>query len=161
LCSASFFHSFLNNQVLGLPGKQICDQVLLARAVVKNVPERSQEFTPGGLARIQHSLDGEILEGLMVRINLKKGPAEHQQGLPFLERTHDSQQFLIMNKVIAFSGAYRFRIKRHGMPIFLIIQLELSQNNAVLDTCLSMINVITGVHSCDGIVKKEIKKVEP
>jgi hypothetical protein len=35
------------------------------------------------------------------------------------------------------------------------------QNNAVLDTCLSMVNVITGVHSCDGIVKREVKKVGP
>jgi hypothetical protein len=68
---------FLSDQVLGLPGKQICDQVLLARAVVKSVPERSQEFTPGGLARIQHSLGGEILEGLMIRINIKKSPAEY------------------------------------------------------------------------------------
>jgi hypothetical protein len=90
LCSASFFHSFLSDQVLGLPGKQICDQVLLARAVVKNVPERSQKFISGGLARIQHLLDGEILEGLMVHIDLKGGPAGHQQGLLFLERTHDS-----------------------------------------------------------------------
>jgi hypothetical protein len=109
---------------LGLPGKQICDQVLLARAVVKNVPERSQEFTSGGLAKIQHSLNGEVLKGLMVHINLKGGPAEHQQRLPFLERTHDSQQFFIMNKVIAFNEVYHFRIKRHRMPIFLIIQLE-------------------------------------
>jgi hypothetical protein len=70
---------------LGLSGKQICDQVLLARAVVKNVPERNQEFISGGLVRIQHSLDGEILEGLMVRINLKGNPAEYQQGLPFLK----------------------------------------------------------------------------
>jgi hypothetical protein len=78
LCFASFFHSLLNDQVLGLPGKQICDQVLLARAVVKSVPEWNQEFTSGGLARIQHSLGGEVLKGLMVRINLKGGPAEHQ-----------------------------------------------------------------------------------
>jgi hypothetical protein len=35
------------------------------------------------------------------------------------------------------------------------------QNNAVLDTCLSMINVITDVHSCNGIVKREIKEVGP
>jgi hypothetical protein len=124
LCFASFFHSLLNDQVLGLPGKQICDQVLLARAVVKSVPERSQKLTSGGLARIQHSLGGEVLEGLMVRIDLKRGPAGHQQGLPFLERTHDSQQFFVINKIVIFSGAYRFRIKRHGMPVFLIIQLE-------------------------------------
>jgi hypothetical protein len=121
LCSASFFYSLLSDQVLGLPGKQICDQVLLARAVMKSVPERSQEFTSGGLARIQHSLDGEVLKGLMVRIDLKGGPAGYQQRLPFLERTHDSQQLFVINKVIAFSGAYRFRIKRHGMPVFLII----------------------------------------
>jgi hypothetical protein len=108
---------------LGLPGKQICDQVLLVRAVVKSVPERSQEFILGGLAKIQHSLDGEILEDLMVRINLKMGPVGYQQGLPFLERTHDSQQFFVINRVIAFSGVYRFRIKRHRMPVFLIIQL--------------------------------------
>jgi hypothetical protein len=35
------------------------------------------------------------------------------------------------------------------------------QNNAILDTCLSMINVITGIHNCNGIVKREIKEVEP
>jgi hypothetical protein len=78
LCSASFFHSLLSDQVLGLPGKQICDQVLFARAVVKNVPERNQEFIPGGLAKIQHSLDGEILKSLIIRINIKKSPAEYQ-----------------------------------------------------------------------------------
>jgi hypothetical protein len=78
LGSASFFHSLLSDQVLGLSGKQICDQVLLARAVMKNVPERSQEFASGGLAKIQHSLNGEILKGLIIRINIKKGPAEHQ-----------------------------------------------------------------------------------
>jgi hypothetical protein len=121
---ALFLHSLLSDQVLGLFGKQICDQVLLARAIVKNVPERSQEFTPGGLARIQHSLNSKVLKGLIIRINLKKGPAEHQQRLPFLKRTHDSQQFLIMDKIVTFSGAYRFRIERHGMPVFLIIQLE-------------------------------------
>jgi hypothetical protein len=93
---------------LGLPGKQICDQVLLARAVVKSVPERSQEFISGGLARIQHSLNGEILEGLMVRINIKRGPAEYQQKLPFLKETHDSQQFFIVNGVIAFGEIHRF-----------------------------------------------------
>jgi hypothetical protein len=124
LGSAPFFHSLLSDQILGLSGKQICDQVLLARAIVKNVPERSQEFILGGLARIQHSLDGEVLKGLIIRINLNEGPVGHQQGLLFLKRTHDSQQFFIINKIIAFSGAYRFRIKRHGMPIFLIIQLE-------------------------------------
>jgi hypothetical protein len=120
---ASFFHSLLNDQVLGLPGKQICDQVLLARAVVKNVPERSQEFTPGGLAKIQHSLNGEILKGLIIRINIKKGPAGYQQGLLFLKKTHDSQQLLIVNKVIAFGGIHRFRIKRDGMPVSLRVQL--------------------------------------
>jgi hypothetical protein len=88
---ASFFHSLLSDQVLGLPGKQICDQVLLARSIMKNVPERSQKFALGGLTKIQHSLNGEILKGLMVRINIKKGPAEHQQGLLFLKRTHDNQ----------------------------------------------------------------------
>jgi hypothetical protein len=108
---------------LGLSGKQICDQVLLARAVVKNVPERSQKFTPSGLAKIQHSLNGEILEGLMVRINLNKGPAEHQQGLSFLERTHDSQQFFVINKIIAFGGIHRFRVKRDRMPVSLRVQL--------------------------------------
>jgi hypothetical protein len=77
LCSASFFHSLLSDQVLGLPGKQICDQVLLARAIVKSVLERNQEFISGGLARIQYSLNGEVLGGLMVRIDLKGGPAEH------------------------------------------------------------------------------------
>jgi hypothetical protein len=109
---------------LGLPGKQICDQVLLARAVVKSVPERSQEFTSGGLARIQHSLNGEILEGLMVRINVKRGPAGYQQGLLFLKETHDSQQLFIVNEVIAFGGIYRFRVKRDGMPVSLRVQLE-------------------------------------
>jgi hypothetical protein len=93
---------------LGLPGKQICDQVLLARAVVKNVPERSQEFISGGLARIQHSLNGEILKGLMVRINIKKGPAKHQQKLSFLKETHDNQQLFIVNGVTAFGGIHRF-----------------------------------------------------
>jgi hypothetical protein len=78
LSFALFFHSLLSDQVLGFSGKQIFDQVLLARAVMKSVPERSQEFASGGLARIQHSLNGEILKGLMVRINIKKGPAEHQ-----------------------------------------------------------------------------------
>jgi hypothetical protein len=63
---------------LNLPKKQICDQVLFARAVVKSVPERSQEFISGGLAKIQYSLNGEILKGLMVRINIKKGPAGYQ-----------------------------------------------------------------------------------
>jgi hypothetical protein len=67
----------LNNQILGLPKKQICDQVLLARAIMENVPERSQKFALGGLAKIQHSLNGEILKDLMIRINLKKGPTEH------------------------------------------------------------------------------------
>jgi hypothetical protein len=121
---ASFFHSLLSDQVLGLFGKQICDQVLLARAVMKNVPERSQEFAPGGLARIQHSLDGEILKGLMVHINIKKSPAGHQKGLLFLEETHDSQQLFIVNGVIAFGGIYRFRIKRDGMPVSFRVQLE-------------------------------------
>jgi hypothetical protein len=97
---------------------------LLARAVIKNVPERSQEFTSGGLAKIQHSLDGEILEDLMVHINIKKGPAGYQQGLLFLKKTHDSQQFFIVNKIIAFGGIYRFRIKRDGMPVSLKVQLE-------------------------------------
>jgi hypothetical protein len=83
---ASFFHSLLSDQVLGLPGKQICDQVLLSWAIVENVPERSQKFAPGGLAKIQHSLGGEVVEGLMVRINLKRSPAEHQQGLLFLKK---------------------------------------------------------------------------
>jgi hypothetical protein len=96
---------------------------LLARAVVKSVLERSQEFAPGGLAKIQHSLNGEILEGLMVRINIKKGPAEHYQGLSFLKKTHDSQQLFIVNEVIAFGGIYRFRVKRDGMPVFLRVQL--------------------------------------
>jgi hypothetical protein len=77
LGSASFFHSLLNDQVLGLPGKQICDQVLLARAVMKNVPKRSQKFASGGLAKIQHSLNGEILKGLIIRINIKKGLIKH------------------------------------------------------------------------------------
>jgi hypothetical protein len=108
---------------LGLPGKQICDQVLLARAIIKNIPKRSQEFTSGGLAKIQHSLGGEILESLMVRINIKKGPAKYQQRLPFLKETHDSQQFFIVNGVIAFGGIHRFRIKRDGMPVFLRVQL--------------------------------------
>jgi hypothetical protein len=71
---ASFFYSLLNDQVLGLPGKQICDQVLLARAIMENVPERSQEFASGGLARIQHSLNSEILKSLIIRINIKKRP---------------------------------------------------------------------------------------
>jgi hypothetical protein len=124
LGSASFFHSLLNDQVLGLPGKQICDQVLLARAVIKNIPERSQEFAPGGLAKIQHSLNGEILKGLIIRINIKKSPVEHQKKLLFLKKTHDSQQFFIVNKVIAFGGIYRFRVKRDGMPVSFRIQLE-------------------------------------
>jgi hypothetical protein len=124
LGSASFFYSLLNDQVLGLPGKQICDQVLLARAVMKNVPKRSQKFASSSLTRIQHSLNGEILEGLMVRINIKRGPAEHQQGLLFLKKTHDGQQFFIVNKVIAFGGIYRFRINRDGMPVSLRVQLE-------------------------------------
>jgi hypothetical protein len=108
---------------LGLPGKQICDQVLLARAVVKNVPERNQELIPGGLAKIQHSLGSEILKGLMVRINIKKNPAKYQQRLSFLKKTHDSQQFFIINRVIAFGGIYRFRVKRDGMPVSLRVQL--------------------------------------
>jgi hypothetical protein len=108
---------------LGFPGKQICDQVLFARAVVKNVPERNQEFISGGLAKIQHSLDGEILKGLIIRINIKKGPAEYQQRLLFLKETHDSQQFFIVNGVIAFGGIYRFRVKRDGMPVSLRVQL--------------------------------------
>jgi hypothetical protein len=123
LCSTSFFHSLLNNQVLGLPGKQICDQVLLARAIVKNVPERSQKFTSGGLARIQHSLNGEILKGLMIRINIKKDPAGYQQKLPFLKKTHDSQQLFIVNKIIAFGEIHRFRVKRDGIPVSLRVQL--------------------------------------
>jgi hypothetical protein len=61
---------------LDLPGKQICDQVLLARAVIKSIPERNQEFASGGLAKIQHSLNNEILKCLMVRINLKKRPVK-------------------------------------------------------------------------------------
>jgi hypothetical protein len=109
---------------LGLPGKQICDQVLFARAVMKNVPERSQEFTLGGLAKIQHSLNGEILENLIIRINIKKGPAGYQQGLLFLKKTHDSQQLFIVNKIIAFGEIHRFRIKRDGMPVSLRVQLE-------------------------------------
>jgi hypothetical protein len=113
----------LNDQVLGLSGKQICDQVLLARAVVKSVLERSQKFTSGGLAKIQHLLGGEILKGLMVRINIKKGPAGYQQGLLFLKETHDSQQLFIVNGVIAFGGIHHFRIKRDGIPVFLRIQL--------------------------------------
>jgi hypothetical protein len=80
----------------------------LPGAVVKNVPERSQEFTSGGLARIQHSLDGEILKGLIIRINIKKSPAGYQQGFLFLKETHDSQQLFIVNKIIAFGGIYRF-----------------------------------------------------
>jgi hypothetical protein len=120
---ALFFYSLLNNQVLGLPGKQICDQVLLARAVVKNVPKRNQEFTSGGLAKIQHSLGGEILKGLIIRINIKKGLVEHQQGLLFLKETHDGQQFFIINKIIAFGGIHRFRVKRNGMPVSLRVQL--------------------------------------
>jgi hypothetical protein len=124
LGSAPFFYSLLSNQVLGLPRKQICDQVLLARAVVKNVPERSQEFASGGLARIQHSLNGEILKGLMIRINIKKAPIEHQQRLLFLKGTHDSQQLFIVNGVITFGGIHRFRIKRDGMPVSLRVQLR-------------------------------------
>jgi hypothetical protein len=108
---------------LGLPGKQICDQILLARAVVKSVPERSQEFIPGGLAKIQHSLDGEILKGLMVRINIKKSPTKYQQRLLFLKGTHDSQQLFIVNGVIAFGEIHRFRVKRDGMPVSLRVQL--------------------------------------
>jgi hypothetical protein len=68
----------LGNQVLGFPGKQICDQVLLIRAIMKNVPKGSEKLASGGLARIQHPFGGEILKGLMVRVNLKKGPAKHQ-----------------------------------------------------------------------------------
>jgi hypothetical protein len=123
LCFAPFFHSLLSDQVLGLPGKQICDQVLLARAVIKNVPERSQKFILGGLARIQHSLNSEILKGLMVRINIKKSPAEYQQRLLFLKKTHDSQQLFIVNKIIAFGGIHHFRVKRDGMPVSLRVQL--------------------------------------
>jgi hypothetical protein len=123
LGSAPFFYSLLSNQVLGLPGKQICDQVLLPWAIVEDVPERSQKFASSGLARIQHSLNSEVLKGLMVRINLKKGPAEHQQGLLFLKKTHDSQQLLIIYGVIAFGGIHRFRVKRDRMPVFLKIQL--------------------------------------
>jgi hypothetical protein len=74
---ASFSYSLLSDQVLGLPRKQICDQVLLARAVMENVPERSQKFASGGLAKIQHSLNGEILKNLIIRINIKKIPAEY------------------------------------------------------------------------------------
>jgi hypothetical protein len=124
LGSALFFYSLLSDQVLGLPEKQICDQVLLARAIMKNVPKRSQEFISGGLEKIQHSLNGEILKGLMVCINIKKSPAKHQQRLSFLKETHDSQQFFIVNKVIAFGGICCFRVKRDGMPVFLRVQLE-------------------------------------
>jgi hypothetical protein len=45
---------------------------------MENVPEGSEELALGGLARIQHPFDGEILKGLMVRVNFKKGPVKHQ-----------------------------------------------------------------------------------
>jgi hypothetical protein len=59
----------------------------------------------------------------MIRIEIKGSSAKYQQRLSFLKKTHDSQQFFIVNKIIAFGGIHCFRVKCDGMPVSLRIQL--------------------------------------
>jgi hypothetical protein len=49
---------------------------------------------------------------------------------------------------VAYNEYLRFQEKR-----------AMLQNNIVLNTCLSMVNIITNIHNCENIVKGEIKEV--
>jgi hypothetical protein len=81
---APFFHSLLGNQILGFSKQQICDQVLLAGAIMEGILKRGKELAPKCLAKVKLALCSEILKELMIRINVEKFPAENKKLLSFL-----------------------------------------------------------------------------
>jgi hypothetical protein len=83
LVSASFFHSLLGSQILGFSKQQICDQVLLAGAVMEGILKRGKELAPRCLAKVELALYGEVLKKLMIRINVERFPAENKELLSF------------------------------------------------------------------------------
>jgi hypothetical protein len=71
---------------LGFSRQQICDQILLAGAVMEGILKQGKELAPKCLARIELTLCGEVLKGLIIRINVEKFPAENKKLLPFFHK---------------------------------------------------------------------------
>jgi hypothetical protein len=86
LVSAPFFHSLLDSQILGFSRQQICDQILLAGAVMKGILKQGKELASRCLAKIKLTLCGEVLKKLMIRINVERFSAENKELLPFFYR---------------------------------------------------------------------------
>jgi hypothetical protein len=83
LVSASFFYNLLGSQILGFSRQQICDQILLAGAVMEDILKRGKELALRCLAKIKLAFCGEILKGLMIRINIERFSAENKELLSF------------------------------------------------------------------------------
>jgi hypothetical protein len=75
--------------------QQICDQVLLAGAIMKDILKRGKELAPKCLARVKLALYGEILKKLIIRINVKRFPAENKKLLSFFLNKIIASNFLL------------------------------------------------------------------
>jgi hypothetical protein len=71
---------------LGFSRQQICDQVLLAGAIMEGILKRGKELAPRCLARVKLTFCGEILKELIIRINIERFPAEDKELLSFFYR---------------------------------------------------------------------------
>jgi hypothetical protein len=63
--------------------QQICDQILLAGAVIKDILKRGKELALRCLAKVKLTLYGEVLKELMIYINVERFPAEDKELLSF------------------------------------------------------------------------------